>query len=162
MIRLNLKRADVQGKLNSVKAADKPNYEAVVGVGRELAGRLSENERLKQIGSNIALEQTVTTMCKLLSDAEDFEALHSLAQTLKSGTQTSCRSGSCFGYSSNSVPCNRGCPQQMFASSWLVLCMKAWNSGWSSREFCSVFPSWCLLQFWLLWYKPDSERIVPR
>jgi hypothetical protein len=107
MVRLNLKRADIQGKLNSLKAADKVDYEAAAGVGRELARSLPEDERLKQIGSDFALVQKVTTMCEVLSDAEDFEALHLLAQTLENlAHKTSCRNGSCFSYSSNSVPCN--------------------------------------------------------
>jgi hypothetical protein len=53
MVRLNLKHADIQGKLNSLKAADKANYEAVAGVGRELAGSLSENERLNKLAATL-------------------------------------------------------------------------------------------------------------
>jgi hypothetical protein len=35
--------------------------------------------------------------------------------------------------------------------------------GVAIPEICSVFPSRCLLRFWLLlWYEPGSERIVPR
>jgi hypothetical protein len=109
MVRLNLKRADIQGKLNSLKAADKVDYEAVVGVGRELAGSLSENERLNKLAATFALVQKVTTMCEVSSEAEDFEALHSLAQTLKNlAHKPSCRSGSCFSYSSNPSPATEG------------------------------------------------------